>query len=226
MNTELKITELLPQSFRDSLKNEATGCLSDIMEVGLDSILEDSVIKDIPFISTAISIYHMGTSVRDRHNLKKLAVFLDTMNQHIQDEDARKKYAKKFEENRKFRTQELEFILILTDRYIRYDKPQMLAKLYLAYLNEDITWNEFSVYAEIIDRFLPGDAELLCTELPLRINLEKERADSSARLVSLGLMSEHIAWGNISGGSLKSSDGEDKGYRMTKFGKKLSSILR
>lgn len=223
---DLQTTNLLSQSFGDSLNDEAIGCLSDIAEVGLDSILEDGVIKDIPFISTAISLYRIGHSVHDRHNLKKLAVFLDRINQGIQDDELRKKYVKKFQENPKFHNQQLEFVLVLVDRYVGYDKPKMLAKLYLSYLNEDITWNEFSIYAEIIDRFLPGDAELLCMEWFQRRNLEKQRIDSLARLASLGLMSEHMKWGTFSGGTLKFPDGKDKEYQTTKFGLKLVSILK
>ena len=51
------------------------------------------------------------------------------------------------------RNQELEYIMVLIDHYISYDKPDMLAKLYLAYFREDILWQE--LYAEVIDQFLP-----------------------------------------------------------------------
>lgn len=226
MSTEPQPTELLSSSFSASLKDDVVGCLSDIIEVGLDSISEDGIIKDTPFISTAISMYRIGHSIHDRHSLKKLAVFLDQINQGIQNESTRQRYIKKFQENKKFRDKELEFVLILIDRYVGYDKPQMLAKLFLSYLNEDITWTEFSVYAEIVDRFLPGDAELLCTDFPLRKNCEKERLDSLARLVSLGLMSEHMKLVSHSGRTLTLSDGTDREYKMTKFGHKLASIIK
>ena len=67
---------------------------------------------------------------------------------------------------------------------------------------------------------------MLCTDLPLRINREKEQADSSARLVSLGLMSEYMEWGHFSGGTLNLSNKPDKRYKMTKFGNILASILK
>lgn len=222
---------LLSQSFCDSLNDEAIGGLSGIAEVGLDRILEDGIVKDIPLISTAVSLYRIGHSVHDMHSLKKLAVFWDGINQGAQDDELRKKYVMKFQENPRFRNQQLEFVLILLDRYVGYDKPQMLAKLYLSYLNEDSTLEEFSVYAEIIDRFLPGDAELLCAEGYQKWSLEKQRTDSLARLVSLGLMSEHTKWGTFVGGprnisAIKLPDGNDKEYQITKFGEKLASILR
>lgn len=228
---DLHSKNLLSQSFCDSLNTEIIGSLSGIAEVGLDRIFEDGVVKDIPLISTAVSLYRIGHSVHDRHSLKKLAVFLDGINQGAQDDKLRQKYVMKFQENPKFHNQQLEFVLILLDRYVGYDKPQMLAKLYLSYLNEDSTLDEFSIYAEIIDRFLPGDAELLCSEGPQRKSLEKQRADSLARLVSLGLMREYTKWRTLGGGpgkipAIKLPDGNEKECGITNFGERLASILR
>lgn len=218
--------EPLSQSFTDSLQEHAIECIGNITEIALDSILEDSSLKKVPFISAAISIYKIEQSIRDRHNLKKLAIFLDQINQGIQDEDTCQKYIKKFQAKRKIRDQELEYVIIMIDRYIRYDKPQMLAKLYLAYLNENISWNEFSVYAEVIDRFFPGDAELLCKDPMLRIGRENEWADSLARLISLGLMSEHMKQKIFVGNGFMPLGEKDKEYKITKFGSKLISILK
>ena len=67
-----KSSERLSQSFSDSLNEEVKGCVSDIAEVGLDSFLDDGILKDIPFISTVVSVYHIGNSIRDMYNLKKL----------------------------------------------------------------------------------------------------------------------------------------------------------
>lgn len=57
--------------------------------------------------------------------------------------------------------------MILIDRYIGVEKPQQLAKLYLAYLDGVIDWNELTKYAEVVDRFLPGDSEFLIKERAL-----------------------------------------------------------
>lgn len=54
----------------DSLKDETTSCITELAEVGLDSIMDDGVLKDIPFISTAVSIYKIGNSIKDRNNIK------------------------------------------------------------------------------------------------------------------------------------------------------------
>lgn len=125
----------LSLSFGDSLTKEISDCVGKFVEVGIDSIMEDGLLKDIPFISTAISIYRIGKSVQECHHIKKLASFLEEIQNEVVDEADRQKYRKKFQGNKAFRDQELEYVLILIDRYIGYEKPQMLAKLYLAYLD-------------------------------------------------------------------------------------------
>lgn len=146
----------LSLALRDSISEEASSTLTDLAEVGLDSVLDDGLFKDIPLISTAFSIYRIGRSVKERYYVKKLAQFVFSMNNGMADESFREYYKKKLEGDNKQRNQEIEYIMVLIDRYISYDKPEMLAKLYLAYLHEDIMWQEFAMYSEVIDRFFAG----------------------------------------------------------------------
>ena len=46
-----------------SITEECSELVSSIAEVTLDSVLEDGLLKDIPIIASAISIYKLGTSV-------------------------------------------------------------------------------------------------------------------------------------------------------------------
>lgn len=65
----------------------------------------------------------------------------------------------------------MNYIIIILDRYINHNKTKWLARLYLAYLDEIITWREFLVYSEVIDVLLPGDEEFLCHDrIPKDIN--------------------------------------------------------
>ena len=66
----------LSVAFGDSLKEDSVSCISDLAEVGLDAIFEDGMLKDIPILSTAVSLYKIGSSIKERHNLKKLILFL------------------------------------------------------------------------------------------------------------------------------------------------------
>ena len=153
--------ESLSTSLVDSIGSTTTESLGNFLELGLDAILEDGLLKEIPFVSTAISIYKIGKSLTDRHNIKKLAVFLNEINQNTANENKREEYKSKINNDKKKREHELEFLLVILERYIGYEKPAMLAKLYLAYLDKQITWDDLVLLAEIVDRFLPGDYDTL-----------------------------------------------------------------
>ena len=76
-------------SFSGSLTEEVSGCVGEFLEIGIDSLLDDGIWKDIPFISTAVSIYRIGHSIRERHHLKKLAVFLNEIHANAHNENTR-----------------------------------------------------------------------------------------------------------------------------------------
>lgn len=226
----------LALSFGNSLTEEVSSIAQEYAEIGLDALVEDGLFKDIPIVSTAVSVYRIGKSIRERHHIAKLISFLNEINKGITDEKKRQDYRAKFESNEKFRNQELEYILILIDRYISFDKPQMLAKLYLAYLDGEITWEEFTMYAEVIDRFLWPDYRMLVSDSSTFHTRNNVGAESILRLVALGLMAEDNSIsitearktlkGKNRSASRISSDSKRKTYKRTEFGRKLANLLR
>lgn len=226
----------LALSFANSLTEEVSGITGEYVELGLDALVEDGLLKEIPVVSTAVAVYRIGKSIRERHHIAKLISFLNEINKGSADGEKREQYREKFTSNEKFRNQELEYILILIDRYISFDKPRMLAKLYLAYLDGIIIWEEFTMYAEVIDRFLLLDCRTLISEATTFHTLRDGSADIILRLVALGLMVEDKSItvtearktlkGETRSASQISSDSKKKKYKRTDFGRKLADILR
>lgn len=215
----------LSLSFGNSLTEEVAGIAGEYAELGLDALVEEGLFKEIPIVSTAAAVYRIGKSIREKHHVAKFISFLNEINNGIVDGEKREVYREKFATNEKFRNQELEYILILTDRYIGFDKPQMLAKLYLAYLDEIINWMTFIKYAECIDRFLPGD-QLVLDSTEIEKAQYNDNYDAVSRLEALGLIGRkvevvpiyHEQEQNL---ELKNSDE----YTLTGFGWKLKQIL-
>lgn len=213
-------------AFSETLKTESISCISELAEAGLDSIFKDNLVKDIPILSTAISLYKITDSLKDRHNLKKMLIFLDEINRKIVSEEKRLEYCEKFKNNTTFKNQEIEYLLVLLDRYISYDKPQMLAKIYMAYLDNILTWEEVTMYSEIIDRFIHGDLDMLKegNQYSVPVNFIPE---ALLRLISLGLMIELERSINTPTtlGSITIPAATQKDYAPTGFGAKLIAIL-
>lgn len=228
--------ESLSTALGNSLTEEAATVSSELLEVGLDAILEDGLLKDIPLLSTAVSIYKIGNSIKERHNIKKLNSFLNELNNGIVDDCQREEYKRDFVENKKIRNKELEYILVLIDRYLSEDRSRLLAKLYLAYLENRIVWDEFVMYAEILDRLFKLDIDTLVSDAAQYIVYRNIGAESILRLVAIGLMVdatdtspfEQRSNGNYSltPVGLKRAVSTDKVYMRTEFGEKLAEILR
>lgn len=218
----------LSLALSETLKSESVACISELAEVGLDSILEEGLFKELPIISTAVAIYKIGGSIKDRHNLKKLMVFLNEINNGIADEQKRQDYRQKFISNDKFRNQEIEYLLVLIDRYISYDKPQMLAKLYLAYLDNKINMDVFTEFSEIIDRLMFSDYrclfEFMCHGGVMIKDNPNVNIASVLRLLSVGFVEQQtgMTWVDIDNPKKQK---EDFDYYITDYGKTFIKIV-
>ncbi len=100
-------------AFGRSLKNDAISSSADLLEVGLDMLIDDGVLKEIPFISTTIGAYKIGKSIREIFHIKKLAVFIQEINKGIVSEEQRNDYIQKIENDPSKMKNELEYILSL-----------------------------------------------------------------------------------------------------------------
>ncbi|MCI8407269.1 MAG: hypothetical protein HFE43_09830 [Oscillospiraceae bacterium] len=96
-------TESLASSLHNSITNESLSICTNILEVGLDALIGADIWKDIPFLSTAVSMYKIGHSIKECYELKKLAAFLEEINKGCIGSGKLKERRKKFEEDIQFR---------------------------------------------------------------------------------------------------------------------------
>lgn len=214
-------------SFENSFCNEVAEYTGEIAEFAIDLSIDNEVLKDVPFVGAAFKLYSIGNKVYDRHCLEKLYSFILSINGGSCSKELQEKRRDKFMENKTQRKRELDYILILIDRYIGAEKPQQLAKLYLAYLNGVIDWNELTKYAEVVDRFLPGDREFLLKERALYHTISVPIPDAFLRLAALGIYEEYMTDISVPTtlGSITIPAKQQKTFKTTEFGEKLQDIL-
>ena len=144
----------LTDSMSSSIKNEVVGLISNIGEVGIDAALNDGILQEMPFISTAVSIFRIGKTIRERSLLEKMCRFVKEMNAGCVDETEREKRAEYFKHDKKKRSEELKYIIVILDRYISPYRADWLARVYLSYLERRITWMDVLIYSECIDTII------------------------------------------------------------------------
>lgn len=148
--------KLIP-SFKESLfcDSFADG-ISDIAELGIDSVLSDGLLKDIPIFSLVLGISRTVKSVQERNFLKNTALFLDALNAKKIDTRKINQYKSKLQ-NAKYAEKELGRVIILLNQYIDNPKSQMLGKLFYEYVDQRFSWEEFCELSDILSRLFLED---------------------------------------------------------------------
>lgn len=122
-------TEELVVSLENSLSSDICDTVGDLAEVGLDAVMDDGILKDIPILSTVVGLYRIGHTIRERHEIKQLALFVAELNRGCTDESKRKQLLEKLNSDTRKSKQEIEYILVVLDNYLEYEKSQMLGKI-------------------------------------------------------------------------------------------------
>ena len=104
---------LIP-SFKDSLL-DGIDIGSDLVEVDIDSCLNDGIIKDIPLVNTLVKLGNIAVSIRERHLLQKTLAFIQEHNKDLAAYEDRIKYKEKLESNPKKMGKELGQLLVCID---------------------------------------------------------------------------------------------------------------
>lgn len=156
MNTNRNsIKRDLGLSLIDTLaSSDLSSILEDQAEIIVDRILKDGLLKDIPIISTITGAVKTVIAVHDYLLVVKLVKFLKGIN--ITEEE-RAHFEKTIGNDAEYRRTVGQNLLLLIDRLDDVTKADMVAKLFKAFLQDSLTYDEFKKFASIIERIFIGD---------------------------------------------------------------------
>jgi hypothetical protein len=100
-------------------------------EIGLDAVLSDGLLKDIPIVGTIIAIGKAGVSINDRVFAKKLVQFIVSLS--TVSESDRNTMIDRLNEEEDFRNKVGERLIEILDRVDSHKKPEMIARVFQAY---------------------------------------------------------------------------------------------
>lgn len=152
--------ELIP-AFRQSIFNDSLADgVANIAEVGIDSIMSDGLLKDIPIVNLLLNASRTFKAIHERNLLKNTALFLDAVNSQKIDDKKVQAYKKKLL-NEKTAERELGCVIVLLDQYVDNIKAQMLGKLFCQYIDRDYSWDKFCELSDILNRLFLDDMPFL-----------------------------------------------------------------
>lgn len=198
----------------------------DMLEVGIDSFLKEGPIKDIPLVGSIVKTGQFVYNLYDRNLLKQTLVFIQQFNNNTINTVKLEEYRESLKNDFKKAEKELGRVLIILNKIIDSEKSTIMAKLYSAYINQDITWKEFCEFSEINERLFVNDIYIVLEIYINGMNVDKEKIHNFLRLVSVGILKNDSRFDSDNcGDHLIASDPIDA-VELTMLGKKFCSLIQ
>ena len=180
-NTEK--TQQLSNSLAETIKSsELTKISCDLIEVGVDSILKNGLLKDIPVISILSGIWNTGVAIRDFRFLNKLLQFLHESSKLPQEK--RLRLIEDLEDN-DFQKEAGEKLIAIIDNIESSSKAVLIGKLLYLFGQKIITKEEFWRVSFIIEKLPMSD--ILALKNWRNIELNKVEHIRKQLYLSVGL---------------------------------------
>ena len=219
------VTELKDSLFNDDISDLCV----DLTEIGIDSVMKDGVLSEIPIAKTIVSLSKTGIALRERNMLKQTLIFIKAVNSETISEENLKKYKSKLQ-NDNFAEKELGRVLYLLDRNIENIKSVILGKMYHSYVNGKISWEKFCELSEVNDRMFVSDYRMLLSHERMK---SIKGNYSISRLIALGIMVDcdapnasrtFVEW-YVEGTKKENNIFPRQSFQMTSLGKELIQYL-
>jgi hypothetical protein len=168
---------LLEGKLVESFEAKELGDLAaEYSELGLDSILDDGIVKDIPILRTVVSLAKIGFNIRDRIYLKKIIGFLAQVGQTTQEQ--RDEFIKKYcDDVESFE----ETVMLILEQANRIEKTTLIGKIFRACILEEISYEDTLNLSNMVNNTLWSDIEA--------IKDKKYNQEIRMRLFNSGLLS-------------------------------------
>ncbi|MCU7886469.1 MAG: hypothetical protein KZQ82_19950 [Candidatus Thiodiazotropha sp. (ex Lucinoma annulata)] len=151
--SELKIvSNSLEHTLKDSDLHNVTISLS---EVYLDKLLAEGIAEDIPIIGAIVGIGKATIGIKEHLLLKKIIYFIT----EIKNISSTKRHDMINEINNsgKYRSKVGEKLLYIIDKCADHEISQIIARLFSAFLSENISYDEFLRASHIINQMIHDD---------------------------------------------------------------------
>lgn len=134
----------------ESKKNEIQNISTSLIEVCVDVLLKDGLLKDIPFSSTILSFYKINSSIKDKMLINKIIAFLSNIDGVSKDD--RVDAIERLETDEKYNRDVGVFLVEVLDRLDSHKKPAMLAKIFKSFVKKEISIDMFYRLSSVVER--------------------------------------------------------------------------
>jgi hypothetical protein len=134
MSADNKVTSLVIKTIKSSDLQDLS---KEYAEIGIDSLLDEGLLKNTPIVGTIISATRVGLSINDQIFTKKLLRFLSSLSELSVDE--RTEMINKLSDEEGYRNRVGEKLIEIISRIDSHAKPEAVAKVFKAFAKGEIT---------------------------------------------------------------------------------------
>lgn len=194
-------------------KKELLEVALDSAEVLIDQYIKNDVVKEIPVLGTALKVVKAAADIRDRMFAAKIGKFLSALDSvpDKQKDNLRAKLKSEPEEVNRVG----EVILFTLDRLSDLNKPEIISKIFLAYVDGYLKGSDFRRIVETIDIAFIDDLNKFFSIH----NPPKKSQEPYLRYLSRTGLTEVVAGKNI-------SEAGELYYELSKLGTKALNAYR
>ncbi len=125
------------------------------LEVILDGFMNDGIAKDLPIIGAIIGTGKVVAGIREALFLKKLIYFICELSEIPHSE--RKRVIEAVDSSEKYRAKVGEKLLFVIDKCDDHEKSQIVAKLFAAFLRENLSYDDFLRAVSVVENVVSRD---------------------------------------------------------------------
>lgn len=150
MNTSHSETDLGRTIVHGVVESEAARNMTiELGELALDRLLDEGQWRDVPALGTVVGILKTAGNVRDALFFRKVAEFFKACPKFSQEE--KEAFMREHAQDREKAKRLGDTLVLLLERHDDLDKPELLAKVFAAYVREQISYDAFRRLASGID---------------------------------------------------------------------------
>jgi len=138
---------------------ESVGLAKTWGEAAFDATLQAGVLKDIPTIGLFVKLVGLPWSIRDLLLVKKMGSFIHALSGVA--EEKLRQFRDNINADPKLRDRVGENVLLLLERADDMEKPALLGRAFVAFIDGKVTYEQLGRMTAGIDRALMGDIERL-----------------------------------------------------------------
>lgn len=169
-------------------------CLLDCVETLIDEVSKNPIIRSLPLAGIVMAIIDICEVTYNKNLQHQTIKFIEELKNNKVSDDKREKYIRKLKNEGKME-KEIKIVLLWLNKNVEETKSKLLAKFYVAVINEEISWDKFCEFATVIDKIFVED---LSTLYDIYKDVQNEETSITmyepykiSRIISTGLLSNY-----------------------------------